>query len=101
MNKKIIGILSFLPLVYLAIFLSYIFPKLWFTPDNEVNTTILSAFFAIHFLAVVLIFTLIIYYIVKIVKNRDLKYKPLWILAILLIYPILMPYYWLKYIKNE
>lgn len=107
-KKVLLGIATFWPLIYLAIFFiftAYQFFVAFTNPPSEENgiPITFSIIFILHFMTMILMFILIIIYIRNVFKNDRIHKdkKGLWAVVLFLGNIIAMPIYWYLYIWKD
>jgi len=110
-KELIVGILSFLPLAYLIIFIILMFalagsivsnPDSDLSPSTETLVTILAyLFFPISILMLSLIFNFIYYYVFRGDRvPKDIRIQ--WAILLIFINVFALPFFWYKYVwKND
>ena len=98
-NKKLLVLAGTLwPVVYIFLFMAFVFVMILTTPTGE-NPGPPPAFFAIfvvHFLTILSVFGMLVYYMVHALRNERLEgdRKLLWALLLFFGNMIIMPVYW-------
>ena len=107
MNKKIIGILSFLPLIsfiigYAGLFAANIVMGTKGAPDSLLATVMIIAM-VFMLIAVISVFAIMIWFIILTCKNPNLSggKKAMWIVLLYCCNIITFPIYYFKQIKNQ
>lgn len=98
-GKILIGIATFLAVAYIALFLFWILSDYF-----HIGATIPSWFFIIHMLYMILAIFLLIFYIIKIIKNEKLESnkKVMWVLLLLFFNVVTMiAYYFLHILRDK
>lgn len=97
-NKKILlGILSIWPAVWFLIFFAFVISTFLFVlKQNFFGFIMFPIIFLFHFLTIVIIIGLLIYYIIHISNNKSLdqQMKAVWIVVIFFVNVIGFPVYW-------
>ncbi len=106
-NKIFLGILTFLPIIYIIFFVLFIIFNLIFSFEGKSFKLGLEKYFItvflLHFLTMFIVFSLFIVYLMNIIKNErlDQTHKLLWAILIFVGNIIAMVAYFFIYIFPE
>lgn len=104
-KKKLLGFLTAWPFAYILLFMMFIFGMIALEPDKLQGVFAVGFLLVllVHFLTILLIFGLQIFYIVDVFRNDRVKQdqKVLWVLALFFGSLIAMPIYWYINIWRE
>lgn len=98
-NKKLfLGFLTFWPFAYMLIFFLFIFGAIFAGPGDGSGLIPISmaVIFPLHLITMLVAFGMMIYYIVDIFKNKNVKeeYRVIWVLVLFLGGILGSPVYW-------
>jgi hypothetical protein len=105
-TKILLGIATIWPLIYMVLFIGSIFLTIFFTGGGSSGSGMPIFFIiliAFHFLTILWIWALIVFYMVNVFKNDrvDKDKKVLWAVVLFMGNVIAMPVYWYLYIWPE
>jgi hypothetical protein len=107
-KRKMLGVLSIWPLIYIVIFTILIFSISGFRPftfssQNNIFLIVFIPVMIVHVLTIVCGLGLMIYFIIHAVKSTKLtqEMKIIWIILLVMFYTIVSPIYWYVNIWKE
>ncbi len=107
MNKKIIGMLSFLPLIsfiigYVGLFAANVVMGMKGAPDGLLATVLIITM-VFMLIALISLFAIMIWFIILTCKNPNLSggKKAMWIVLLYCFHITTFPIYYFKQIKNQ
>jgi glucan phosphoethanolaminetransferase (alkaline phosphatase superfamily) len=103
-TKLLLAAASLWPFVYIIIFFLFTFSTMLLGPTmGDAMPPVMIVFFATHFLTMVLILALTVFYIVDVFRNDRVEKdkKVLWAVVIFMGNMIAMPIYWYLFIWKE
>ena len=102
--KIILGIVTLWPILYLVVFFAFILSQFFLiTQEGTPSFEPFFLIFGLHFLTMLWIFALLIFYIINVFKNDRIAQdkKTLWAVELFMGNMIAMPIYWYLYIWCE
>lgn len=100
--KLLLGIVTFWPAAYMVLFFGFIFSTIFFISggDGENLGPPFAIIFILHFLTMLVIAALTVFYIVNVFRNERVEKdkKVLWAIVLFLGNVVAMPIYWWVYI---
>lgn len=108
-RKIVLGIATLCPLLYLVVFFGFIFSLIIssFAAPGQIEQNgppiEFLILFALHFLTMILVFTLMVIYVINVFKNNKIENnkKFLWVVVLFFGSIIAMPIYWYLYIWKK
>lgn len=95
----ILGVFSAWPVVYYGFFTQMILPTI---VQSEDPLTAAKAYLPVHLLTLLLCFILFFYYLVKVIRNKELgEQKVWWVLGVIFLNGVAWPVYWYLYIWKK
>lgn len=95
----ILGVFSVWPVVYYGFFIQMILPAIL---QSEDPFTTAKDYLPIHLLTILLSLFLFFYYLVKVVRNKELgEQKVWWVLGIIFLNAVAWPVYWYLHIWKK
>lgn len=100
--KLLLGALTIWPIMYIALFFGAAFYSILIGQTKEL-TGIWDLIIPLHLLTILIIFALMIFYVVNVVRNHRIKsdMKAVWAIVVVLGGPIALPIYWYFFIWKD
>ncbi|MDH3493757.1 MAG: hypothetical protein OEM82_09425 [Acidobacteriota bacterium] len=102
-RKKLLGILTAWPFAYMFLFFLFVLAAIVLAPGGDGFAVLFALVLPIHFLTILLIIGLQIFYLIDVFKNDRVKkdHKVVWVIALFLGGLFAMPVYWYMNIWKE